>query len=164
MADHSFDVVSKLDFQEVTNAISQALKEITTRYDLKDSNTLIELREKDLQLYIESADDYKVNACTEILRQKMIKRNISPKVLTPEKVESSLGGRAKQLIKLQQGITKENAKTVTNDIKSTQLKVKTQIQEDQIRVTAPKIDDLQAVMQVLRDKNYVFNIQFLNFR
>ena len=164
MADHSFDIASKLDFQEVGNAIAQALKEITTRYDLKDAKTEIELREKDNQLYIESENEFKLQASTEILHQKMIRRNISPKVLTPQKVESALGGRAKQLIKLQEGISKENAKIVIGDIKSIQLKVQTQIQEDQIRVSAKKIDDLQGIMKILSEKNYSFNIQFLNFR
>ena len=165
MADtYSFDIVSQLDNQEIDNAVNQALKELQNRYDLKDSKSDIDFRPAEDLIELESSDDFKIKAVLEILKQKMMKRNLPLKALSEEKVEMVGGGRAKQKIKVQQGISKDYAKEVVRHIKDSGIKVQTQIQEDQIRVTSKKIDDLQGVMSVLRGKNYAFNIQFINYR
>ena len=165
MADlHSFDIVSKVNDQEIDNAINQTRKEVAQRYDLKDANCSIDFNQKDHLIKISAVDEYKLKAVLEILKQRAIKREISPKALVAKEVESAMGGTAKQEIEIQQGISKERAKEVTKAIKDSGLKVQTQIQDDQIRVTSKSIDDLQAVMKLLREKNFDFHIQFINFR
>lgn len=165
MADlHSFDIGSDIDNQEIDNAVNQSLKELHNRYDLKDSKSEIAFKPAETKLDLESADDYKVKAVWEILKQRLIKRNLPLKAFSEEKIEVIGGGRAKLIVKIQQGLSKEQAKDVIKDIKESGMKVQSQIQEDQIRVTSKKIDDLQSVMNILRGKNYSFNIQFLNYR
>lgn len=165
MADtYSFDIGSKIDYQEVDNAINQTNKEVETRYDLKDSESEIDFNRAEHKLNFQAKDDFKLKAVVEIFKQRMIKRGISPKALTGGEIKSSLGGKAKQEFKIQQGIPKENSKEIVKDIKDTGVKVQTQIQDDQIRVTSKKIDDLQAVMAVLKEKDYGFHAQFLNLR
>ena len=165
MADnHSFDIVSEIDFQEVTNAVNQAKKEVLQRYDLKDSNTEIDFDPKEKKLKLSSSEEFKLKATVEILIQKLIKRNISPKALDHGEMESALGGRAKQEITLTAGISTEKAKEINRDIKDSKLKVQTQIQGEQIRVSAKKIDDLQEVMKLLREKEYSLPLQFNNYR
>jgi uncharacterized protein YajQ (UPF0234 family) len=164
MADSSFDIVSKVEYQEVNNAINQALKEILMRFDLKDAKCEIILQEKDNKITLKAIDEFKLKAVFEILKTKFIKREISPKALKEGKIESALGQTAKQELTLQQGISKENAKMITKDIKEKQLKVQTSIQEDQIRVVGKKKDDLQEVIKFLREKNYDFPLQFTNYR
>ena len=165
MADnHSFDIVSEIDFQEVTNAIAQAEKEISQRYDLKDSKSEINFDQKEKKLKLESSEEYKLKAVVEILTLKFVKRNISPKALEPGEIESSLGGRVKQEIKLNQGISAEKAKEINKDIKESKMKVQTQIQGEQIRVIAKKIDDLQDTMKLIREKDYKIPVQFTNYR
>ncbi len=161
---HSFDVASNVDFQEVDNAVNQALKEVGQRYDLKDAQNKIELNQKEKTISIESADDYKVQAVIDILKQKLIGRGISPRALKQNEVEASLGARAKCKLEIQVGISKENAKIIVKDLKESDLKIQTQIQDDQIRVIAKKIDDLQAAIQYIKEKNYSFDIQFMNYR
>lgn len=161
---HSFDIVSKVDYQELSNAVNQALRDIQQRFDLKDSNSEIDLNTKENKLTLHSADEYKVKAVYEILQVKLVKRAISLKALKLGEIESALGGRAKQEITIQQGISKESAKEVTKEITQSKLKVQTQIQGDQVRVIAKKIDDLQAVIKVLQGKNFDIPLQFINFR
>jgi len=165
MADtHSFDIASKVDYQEVTNAIQQALKEIQQRFDLKDAKSTIDLDTTKHTLQIHSADEYKVKTVYEILTVKLAKRNVSIKSLKPGTIEKALGSTAKQEITIHQGISKEIAKEINKDIKSQGFKVQTQIQEDEIRVIGKKIDDLQAVIKFLQDKNLEIPLQFINFR
>ncbi len=161
---HSFDIVSEIDFQEADNAVNQAIKEIQQRYDLKDSNTQIELNKKDKFILINTKDDYSRKASIDILETKFIRRNISIKALKFEEPETAGGGRLKQKITLQSGISKENAKVVTKLIKDSKLKVSAQIQDEQVRVQAPKIDDLQAVIQLIREAELDFPAQFVNMK
>ncbi len=161
---HSFDIVSEIDFQEVDNAVNQAIKEIHQRYDLKDSHTEIELNKKDKFLNINTKDNYSLKASIDILQSKFIKRGISIKALKSEEPETASGGRLKQKINLQSGISKENAKKITSLIKDSKLKVNAQIQDEKIRVQAPKIDDLQAVIKMVREADLDFPTQFINMK
>ncbi len=161
---HSFDIVSEVDLQEVDNAVNQAIKEIHQRYDLKDSNTQIELNKKDKLLNINSKDDYSLKATIDILQTKFIKRGISIKALKYDEPETAGGGRIKQKISLQVGISKENAKKITSLIKDSKLKVNAQIQDEQVRVQGAKIDDLQAVQKLVRDTDFDFPTQFVNYK
>ncbi|MDY0083640.1 MAG: YajQ family cyclic di-GMP-binding protein [Ignavibacteriaceae bacterium] len=161
---HSFDIVSDIDFQEVDNAVNQALKEIHQRYDLKDSNTQIELNKKDKLLSLNTKDDYSRKASIDIIETKFIRRGISIKALKFNEPEAAAGGRLKQTIDLQSGISKDNAKIITKMIKESKLKVNAQIQDEQIRVTAPKIDDLQSVIKLVKEAELDFPTQFVNMK
>jgi uncharacterized protein YajQ (UPF0234 family) len=161
---HSFDIVSEIDFQEADNAVNQAIKEIHQRYDLKDSNTQIELNKKEKLININTKDDYSLKASVDILETKFIRRNISIKALKFNEPEAAAGGRLKQIIDLQSGISKEKAKLITKMIKESKLKVNAQIQDEQIRVSAPKIDDLQAVIKLVKEADLDFPTQFVNMK
>lgn len=161
---HSFDIVSEIDFQEADNAVNQALKEIHQRYDLKDSKTEIELNKKEKFISINTKDDYSRKASIDIIETKFIRRGISVKALKFEDPEAASGGRLKQKIILQSGISKENAKLITKMIKDSKLKVNAQIQDEQVRVQAPKIDDLQAVIKMIKDAELNFPTQFVNMK
>ncbi|MBI5416513.1 YajQ family cyclic di-GMP-binding protein [Candidatus Poribacteria bacterium] len=160
--DFSFDIVSKIDLQEVNNAINQATKEISQRFDFRGSKTSITL-EKD-KISLSTEDECKLKNVIDILENKMVKRSISPKALEFSTVESSLGGTVKQTITLQQGIPKEKSKDIVKILKDSKLKIQTQIQNDQIRVSSRNKDDLQTAMKILKDKNFDFNMQFMNYR
>jgi cyclic-di-GMP-binding protein len=160
--DCSFDVVSVVDMMEMQNAVNQTTKEISQRYDFKGSEAEITLSENSLKFNAE--DEYKLGAMLEILKAKMIKRNISIKSLKPGKVEKAFAGTLKQEIEIQNGISKEKAKEITSAIKEAKLKVQAQIMEDQVRVTGAKKDDLQAVIQLLRSKDLNIDLQFINMR
>ncbi|HEX2961281.1 MAG TPA: YajQ family cyclic di-GMP-binding protein [Ignavibacteriales bacterium] len=161
---HSFDVVSEIDFQEVDNAINQAEKEIQQRYDIKDSNTTLELNKKDKYIQINSKDDYSLKASVDILQSKFIKRNISLKAMKFGEVEPASGGRVKQKIDLQSGISKENAKIIVKLIKDSKAKVNAQIMDEQVRVTGPKLDDLQSVIAMIKNADLNFPTQFTNYK
>ncbi len=161
---HSFDIVSEIDLQETDNAVNQAIKEINQRYDLKDSHTTIELNKKDKLININSKDDYALKASVDILQSKFIKRGISIKVLKMNESETASGGRVKQKIDLQSGISKENAKKITSLIKESKLKVNAQIQDEQVRVQGAKIDDLQTVIQMVKDAELDFPTQYVNMK
>lgn len=161
---HSFDIVSEIDLQEVDNAVNQALKEIHQRYDLKDSNTTIELNKKDKLLTINTKDDYSLKQSIDILQTKFIRRGISIKALKLNEPEQAAGGRLKQIINLQSGISKDNAKKIVKMIKDSKLKVNAQIQDEQVRVTGPKIDDLQAVIKMIKEADLSFPTQFVNMK
>lgn len=160
--DCSFDVVSSVDMMEMENAINQAEKEIKGRYDFKGSMAEIKLEDDALKLNAE--DEYKLGAMLDILRGKMVKRNVSLKALKPGKIEKAFQGTLKQEITIQNGITKEKAKEITAAIKESKIKVQTQINEDKIRVSSAKKDDLQAVIQLLRSKDFEIDLQFVNMR
>lgn len=163
-SNHSFDIVSEIDFQEVDNALNQAIKEIQQRYDLKDSQTELLLNKKDKHISLNTKDEYSRKQSIDILQTKFIKRGISIKAIKMDEPEPAANGRIKQTINLQSGISKENAKLVTKLIKDSKLKVNAQIQDEQIRVTAPKIDDLQAVMKIAKEADLDFPVQFTNYK
>ncbi|MFS1515669.1 YajQ family cyclic di-GMP-binding protein [Bacillus sp. SM2101] len=158
----SFDIVSKVDFSEVTNAINIAMKEIQNRYDFKGSKSNISLEKEDLVLL--SDDDFKLDQLKDVLVSKMVKRGIPIKNLDYSKVESASGGTVRQRAKLIQGIDKENAKKINAIIKQLGLKIKTQIQDDQVRVTGKNKDDLQKVITAIREADLTVDVQFINYR
>jgi uncharacterized protein YajQ (UPF0234 family) len=158
----SFDIVSKVDLPEVSNAIQLATKEIATRYDFKGSKSSITLEKEELVLV--SDDDYKLDQLKDVLINKLIKRNVPIKNLDYSKVEGASGGTVRQRAKLVQGIDKENAKKINTIIKNSGLKVKSQIQDDQIRVTAKSRDDLQAIIAAVKGADLSIDVQFLNYR
>lgn len=160
--EHSFDIVSKPNLQEVDNAISMAMKEITTRFDFKGSISKIEKEADNIKLT--SDDDYKLKNVINVLQDKLVKRKLNLKFFEYGKIEEALGGNVKQLITIKQGIPQDKAKEITKFIKTTGLKVQATIQGDQIRVTAKKIDDLQAIMQKLKAANLPTVLQFANYR
>ena len=162
MAESSFDVVSSVDLQEVKNAISQAMKEITTRFDLKGSNADISLQGE--EILITSGDEFKMKAVRDVLEGRLVKRNVPLKALTFGEIEKALGGTARQKVSLQQGIPTEKAREIVKIIKGTKLKVQAAIQGDQVRVTGKNKDDLQAVIQTLRGSDLGIDMQFTNRR
>ena len=162
--ENSFDIVSKIDLQEVKNAIEQALKEVGQRFDFKGSKSEIRLDETAKEISVTSDDDYKLKSLIDILQTKLIKRGISPRALTYGKVEPGLGGTAKQKITLQQGIPSDKAKEIVKAVKDIKLKVQTQIQGDQLRVTGKNRDDLQSVIKALRETDFGIDMQFTNYR
>lgn len=161
---HSMDIVSEIDFQEADNAVNQAVKEINQRYDLKDSGTTIELNKREKTIVINTKDDYSRKAGIDILQSKFIKRGISVKALKLEEPETAAGGRLRQKINLQSGISKDNAKIITKMIKDSKLKLNAQIQDEQVRVQGPKIDDLQAIIKMIKEAELDFPTQFVNFK
>ena len=158
----SFDVVSQVDRQEVDNAVNQARKEVSQRYDLKNSRSEIEL-EKD-EIRIVSSDEYHLKVVVDVLQSKLVRRNVSLKALVYEKIEPAAGGRARQKITVQQGIPIEQAREIVKLIKDAKLKVQAQIQADQVRVSGKKRDDLQAVIQLLKAQELSLPLQFVNYR
>ncbi|MBJ6363446.1 YajQ family cyclic di-GMP-binding protein [Paenibacillus sp. GCM10012307] len=162
MSEYSFDIVSKVDMQELVNAISQAEREIETRFDFKGSKSSIQLEKEDV--VVGSDDDYKLNSVIDILQSKMIKRGVPIKNLDYGKIESASGGTVRQRIKLRQGIEQDVSKKINILIRDSKMKVKSQIQGDQLRVTGKSKDDLQAVMQLLRGADLPIELQFTNFR
>ncbi len=164
MPDNSFDVVSEIDMPEVKNAIQQALKEVITRYDLKDSKSSIELNEKDKKIELASADEYKLTAVIEILRAKLIKRNVPIKNLEYGKIIPATGSSVKQDITLQQGIASEKAKDIVKKIKDSKLKVQAAINGDLVRVSSKDRDTLQQAIALLKGGDFGIDLQFTNFR
>ncbi|HIX84973.1 MAG TPA: YajQ family cyclic di-GMP-binding protein [Candidatus Megamonas gallistercoris] len=160
--DSSFDIVSQVNMQEMSNAVNQTEKEISQRYDFRGSTASIELEEKSIKIAAE--DDYKLNAILDILRARMAKRGIPLRCLNPGKVEAAAKGTVRQNIEIVQGISKEKAKAITAAIKATKLKVNTQMQGDQVRVSGAKKDDLQAVIQTLKAGDFGIDLQFINMR
>lgn len=160
--DNSFDVVSKIDMQEVNNAVNQTIKEIQQRYDFKGSKSTVTLNED--KITIISDDDFKLKSVIDILQSKMVKRNVSLKALEYGKIEAAAGDTVRQVITLQSGISKEKAKDITKLIKESKLKVQAQYQDDQVRVTGKSKDDLQQAIQLLKERDLGIDLQFINFR
>jgi len=161
--ENSFDIVSKVEFQEVRNAVDQAIKEVRTRFDLKDSHSEIRL-EGEEAIQLASVDEYKLEAVTEILRQKLVKRGVSLKALTFGKVEPAAGSSVRQKITLQQGIAAEKAKEIVRIIKDSKKKVQASIQGDTVRVAGKDRDALQEVIALLRGRDLGIDMQFTNYR
>ncbi len=158
----SFDIVSKVDMQEAKNAVDQAVKEMGTRFDLKDSGSKIEWEKDDLVL--SSKDTHKLTAVIDILESKMVRRGIPLKNLDKKKVEEALGGTVRQRIIFKQGLTQEVAKEIVKEIKGAKLKVQPQVQGDSVRVSGKSRDDLQAVIGLLKGKDFGIDLQFTNYR
>ena len=163
--DASFDIVSEFDKHELVNALDQVRRELTTRFDLKDSNSNIEMVE-DKAINITTNDEMKLKNIYDILQSKLVKRNLSLKILDPQKIENALGGNVKQEIKLKKGLTTELAKKIVAMIKDTKLKVQASIQGDSVRVTGKSRDDLQDVIKAVRAKEDEIDapLQFTNYR
>lgn len=158
----SFDVVSKIDMQEVENAINQARKELSTRYDFRGSKSHIDWDK--VKINVVADDDFKMRQIIDLLKEKAVRRNIDARALDVGQTEEGLGGLMKCEIKLRQGIPVETAREMTKAIKEAKLKVQAQIQEDQLRVSGKKRDDLQEAISLLRGKSYELPLQFINFR
>ena len=161
-AENSFDVVSKIDMSEVTNAVTQAMKEIGQRFDFKGSKSNI-TQEKD-DLVIASDDEYKLKSVIDILQGKLVKRGVPTRNISYGKLEPALSGTIRQRLTLQQGIPVDKAKEVVKAIKDAKIKVQASIQSDQVRVTGKSRDDLQTVIQLLKGKDFGIELQFENFR
>ncbi|MGC2618487.1 MAG: YajQ family cyclic di-GMP-binding protein [Acidobacteriaceae bacterium] len=162
-AENSFDIVSKVDIQEVRNAIDQATKEVRQRFDLKDSKSEIKL-EGEETIQLASENEYKLEAVTEILRQKLVKRGVSLKALTFGTVESATGSSVRQKVTLAQGIASEKAKEIVRIIKDSKKKAQASIQGDTVRVSAKDRDVLQEVIALLRGRDLGLDMQFTNYR
>ena len=163
MPENTFDIVSKIDLQEVSNAIQQALKEVHTRFDLKDSKSNIELEGKDA-IVLHSIDEYKLKAVNDIFQQKLVKRGVSLKGLTYGAIESALGSTAKQRITMQQGIPIEKAREIVKTIKDSKKKVGVSIQGDVVRVSGKDRDTLQDIIALLKQRDFGIEMQFTNYR
>lgn len=164
MPDNSFDVVSKIELPEVSNAVQQTLKEVLQRYDLKDSKSTIELNEKDHKILLASADEYKLKAVIEVLEGKLVKRKVPLKGLTYGTLIPAAGSTVKQEITLQQGIPIGKAREIVKKIKDSKLKVQAAIQGDLVRVSGRDRDTLQSVIKLIRDTDFGIDIQFTNYR
>jgi uncharacterized protein YajQ (UPF0234 family) len=162
-ADQSFDVVSKVEIQEVKNAIDQASKEVNARFDLKNSKSTITLEGQDT-IQLASQDEYTLKAVTEILGQKLVKRNVSLKNIEYEKIEPATNSSVRQKIKLKQGVNSDAAKKIVALIKDAKKKANASIQGDTVRVTSKDRDTLQEIMTMLRGKDFGVELQFTNFR
>ena len=160
----SFDVVSKVDLQEVSNAVQQASKEIATRFDFRGSASKIEWNEKELTLTLISDDAHKLKSVVDILETRLVKRGVAVKSLDFGKIEDAAGGTVRQIAKIQQGIDSEKAREIVKTIKDRKLKVQAAIQGDQVRVSGRSKDDLQGVMALLRGGDYGVPLQFTNYR
>jgi uncharacterized protein YajQ (UPF0234 family) len=164
MPDNSFDVVSQIEFPEVLNAVQQAQKELLTRYDLKDSTSSIELKEKDKKLELASSDEFKLKAVIEILEQKLVKRKVSLKALTYGTIIPAAGSSVKQEVTLQSGIASDKARDIVKALKDSKLKIQAAINGDLIRVSGKDRDTLQQAIAFLRGKDFGVELQYINFR
>lgn len=160
----SFDIVNKIDPQEIDNAVNNTKKEVETRYDFRGLHTEITYNKKENKIHLVVAEQMKLNAVKEMLIKNFIKRKVSPKVLDFQKPEGTSQGHLKMDVNLQEGISKEKAKEIVKAIKNMKLKVQPAIQDDQVRVTGKKIDDLQEVIQNLKNKDFGIPLQFVNMK
>lgn len=160
----SFDVVSKIDLQEIDNAVNSVLRELTNRYDFKGANFSVELNNKDQLITIQAEDDYKLGAIGDSLKTYVTKRKIDARALDFQKEEKAGGNTIRQIIKLKNGIESEIAKKIVKDIKGTKMKVQSSIKGDEVRIDGKKRDDLQMAINFLKEQNYDIPLQFINFR
>ncbi|MBV9770712.1 MAG: YajQ family cyclic di-GMP-binding protein [Bryobacterales bacterium] len=164
MPENTFDIVSKIDLAEVGNAVQQALKEIHQRFDLKDSKSEIQLNEKDNKIVLASQDEYKLKAVTEVLQQKLVKRNVPLKGLSFGPIIPAAGSSVRQEITLQQGIATEKAREIVKAVKDSKKKVQASIQGDLVRISGKDRDTLQDVIAFLRGRDFGIDMQFTNYR
>jgi uncharacterized protein YajQ (UPF0234 family) len=160
--ENSFDIVSQVNMHEIDNAINQSRREIETRFDFKGSKSEIKFEGEDITLV--SDDDFKLRNVVDILESKMIKREIELKALKYSKVEQAAGNTVRQLVTIQQGVDKDLAKDIIKDIKNSKIKVQASVQGDKVRVSGKNRDDLQAVIKLIKDKEYDIPLQFTNYR
>ena len=158
----SFDVVSKLDHQEIDNAIGNATREILNRYDFKGSDTSIELKENEITIITD--DELKLNQVHDLIVTHLVRRKVDPLCLDKQNMEKAGGNKVRQVYKLVEGIEQTIAKKITADVKSSKIKVQVKINGNELRVDGKKKDDLQTVMQMIKDSNVGIPIQFVNFR
>jgi len=161
-AENTFDIVSEYDEQELLNALDQTRREVAQRYDLKDTRT--EIKQDKNSLTITSASEFTLKAVLDVLESKMVRRNLSLKILKPGKIEPASGGTVRQSIELQQGISQDLAREISKFIRDTFPKVRPQIQGEAVRVAGKNRDDLQAVIAALKAKDYPVALQFINYR
>jgi cyclic-di-GMP-binding protein len=164
MPDNTFDIVSKIELPEVSNAVQQAVKEVQQRYDLKDSKSSIELNEKDNKLILASRDEFSLRAVTDILQSKLVKRKVPLKGLSFGTITPAASSSVRQEVTLQQGIPTEKAKDIVKLIKDSKLKVQASIQSDLVRVAGKDRDTLQEVLALLRGHDFGIDLQFTNYR
>lgn len=162
--EHSFDIVSEVNMQEVSNAVDQAMKEISQRFDFKGSKSSITLDKKNSTITLISDDEQKLRSVIDILQSKLIKRGVPLKSLIYGKIEPASGNTVRQLVTIQQGVPQEKAKEIVKFIKELKLKVSAEIQKDQVRVKGKKIDDLQTIISKLKEKDFGIALQFTNYR
>ncbi len=162
MPENTFDIVSKIDLQEVSNAVQQALKEIHQRFDLKDSKSDIAMDKDGLTLA--SADEYKLKAVTDVLQAKLVKRGVPLKGLSYGAIEPAAGSTVRQKVTMQQGIPIEKAREIVKTIKDSKKKVQASIQGDLVRVSGKDRDTLQEIIALLRSKDFGIDMQFTNYR
>jgi cyclic-di-GMP-binding protein len=160
--DESFDVVSRINMQEVDNAVNQTTKEIQQRYDFKNTKSKVSLEEDSIKIVADS--DFKLKSVIDILQTKMLRRKVPIRNLEYGKIEEASGGLVRQSIRLKQGIEAETARKMVKDIKGLKLKVQAQIMDEQVRVSGKNRDDLQAVIAFLKEQNYQLDLQFINYR
>lgn len=160
----SFDIVSTFDIQELDNAVNTTAREVATRYDLKDQSCKILLNKTDKTILVEAKNEMALKAMTDILQNRSVNRKLSTKIFEFKAVESATGMSVRQTINLKEGITKDNSKKINTLIKNLKLKVQSQIQGEQLRVTAKKIDDLQNVIEQLKKSNIDIHLDFVNFK
>jgi cyclic-di-GMP-binding protein len=161
---NSFDIVSEVNLQEVDNAVNQAQKEIIQRYDFKGIRTSIELDQKEKNIVLTTGDEFHMKSVVDILQSKLIKRSVPVKALRYGTIEQASGNSVRQTVTLQIGISKDDAKIITKLVKDSKLKVQTQIMDDQVRISGKSKDDLQAVMALIRNHEFSFALQFVNYR
>ena len=160
----SFDIVSSFDIQEVDNAVNITARELTTRYDLKDQQCSIQLNKQDQKIICEAANEMALNSMIDILQKRSINRGLSVKIYDFMPPENATGMSVRQIVNLKEGISKENSKKINVFIKNLKLKVQSQIQGEQVRVTAKKIDDLQLIIEKLKKHNFEIHLDFVNFK
>ena len=161
---YSFDIVSEISWQEIDNAVNQARKEIQQRYDFKGSKSSIDYSQKDKTMTVMADDDYKLKAVVDILQNKFVKRSIPLKAMKFKTAEQASGGMLRQVIEVQQGISKDNCKLIVKIIKDSKLKVQAAIQDEQVRVSGRNKDDLQAAIALVKEAELDFAVQFVNYR
>ena len=161
---NSFDIVSEVNLQEIDNALNQARKEISQRYDFKDSKTLIEYNQKEKHISIQTIDEFHLKSAVDIVQSKLVKRGISLKALRYGPIEPAANSTVRQLITLIIGIDKDDARAIVKLIKDSKIRVQAQIMDDQVRVTGKDKDDLQSVIKLVREADLSFPVQFVNYR
>ena len=164
MPENTFDIVSKIDLAEVSNAIQQALKEIHNRFDLKNSKSDIQLNEKDHKVVLASQDEFKLKAVNEVLQQKLVKRQVPLKGLEYGAIQPAAGSSVRQEVSLQQGISIEKAREIVKAIKDSKKKVQASIQGDLVRVSGKDRDSLQEIIHLLKQHDFGIDMQFTNYR
>ena len=161
---NSFDIVSEVNLQEVDNALNQARKEINQRYDFKDSKTSVEFSPRERQLTLQSVDEFHLKSALDVVQSRLVKRGVPLKSLRYGAIGPSAGGTVRQIISLQVGIGKDDARIIVKRIKDSKIRVQAQIMEDQVRVSGKDKDDLQSVIKMLREADFPFALQFVNYR